>query len=54
VREKYGDKVYDFGVTDSIDLRDSTRRPVDPAVRERLRWREGVRALAAKVLENHR
>src|SRR5229473_2168611 len=55
VREKYGDKVYDFGVTDSIRFAET---PL--AGQSILQYAKdsdvakSYRALAAKVMENHR
>ncbi len=55
VREKYGDKVYDFGVTDSIRFAETPL--AGQSILQYARESDGAkayRALAAKVLENHR
>src|SRR5258708_917930 len=55
VREKYGDKVYDFGVTDSIRFAETPL--AGQSILQYARESDGAksyRALAARVLENHR
>ena len=55
VREKYGDKVYDFGVTDSIRFAETPL--AGQSILQYAKDSDGARAyraLAAKVLENHR
>jgi len=55
VREKYGDKVYDFGVTDSIRFAETPL--AGQSILQYAKESDGAkayRALAAKVIENHR
>jgi chromosome partitioning protein len=55
VREKYGDKVYDFGVTDSIRFAETPL--AGQSILQYAKDSDGARsyrALAARVLENHR
>ena len=55
VREKYGDKVYDFGVTDSIRFAETPL--AGQSILQYAKESDGARAyraLAAKVMENHR
>jgi chromosome partitioning protein len=55
VREKYGDKVYDFGVTASIRFAETPL--AGQSILQYAKDSDGARAyraLAAKVLENHR
>src|SRR6266852_4363350 len=55
VREKYGDKVYDFGVTDSIRFAETPL--AGQSILQYAKDSDGAksyRALAAKVMENHR
>ena len=55
MREKYGDKVYDFGVTDSIRFAETPL--AGQSILQYARDSDGARsyrALAAKVMENHR
>ena len=55
VKEKYGDKVYDFGVTDSIRFAETPLAGM--SILQYAKESDGAkayRALAAKVMENHR
>src|SRR6266849_4050747 len=55
VREKYGDKVYDFGVTDSIRFAETPL--AGQSILQYAKDSDGARsyrALAARVMENHR
>ncbi len=55
VREKYGDKVYDFAVTDSIRFAETPL--AGQSILQYAKDSDGAksyRALAAKVMENHR
>src|ERR1700687_1741110 len=55
VKEKYGDKVYDFGVTDSIRFAETPL--AGQSILQYAKDSDGARsyrALAARVLENHR
>ena len=55
VREKYGDKVFDFGVTDSIRFAETPL--AGQSILQYAKDSDGARAyraLAAKVMENHR
>jgi chromosome partitioning protein len=55
VREKYGDKVYDFGVTDSIRFAETPL--AGQSILQYAKESDGAkayRALASKVMENHR
>src|SRR5256886_6656964 len=55
VRAKYGDKVYDFGVTDSIRFAETPL--AGQSILQYARESDGAkayRALAVKVMENHR
>jgi chromosome partitioning protein len=55
VKEKYGDKVYDFGVTDSIRFAETPLAGM--SILQYAKDSDGARsyrALATRVLENHR
>jgi chromosome partitioning protein len=55
VKEKYGDKVYDFGVTDSIRFAETPL--AGQSILQYARDSDGAksyRALAARVMENHK
>ena len=55
VREKYGDKVYEFGVTDSIRFAETPL--AGQSILQYARESDGARsyrALAARVMQNHR
>jgi chromosome partitioning protein len=55
VRQKYGDKVYDFGITDSIRFAETplAGQSILQYAKES-DGAKGYRALAAKVMENHK
>ena len=55
MREKYGDKVYDFGITDSIRFAETPL--AGQSILTYAKDSDGARsyrALGAKVIENHR
>jgi chromosome partitioning protein len=55
VREKYGDKVYEFGITDSIRFAETPL--AGQSILQYAKESDGAksyRALGAKVMENHR
>jgi chromosome partitioning protein len=55
VREKYGDKVYEFGITDSIRFAETPL--AGQSILQYAKESDGAksyRALGAKLMENHR